>query len=290
MKSIYINQKAKENVIALYNKQLEELNIRYNDIFIETSFGKTHLIECGNQEKQPLLVFHGGNATSAYNLKYCDFLLPYFHIYAVDTIGHPGKSDEVSLSPYNQDYGQWAKEVIEKLGYSEISCLGGSFGAGILVKLMCVAPEMVTRSVLLVPAAIQNAYSIKNMNMAFSILMYRITNDKKWFLKCILSMAVKEENISKDIFTTAKCSIDNTKIKSIMPQNEKESELKKYKNPVLVMVAEYDCLFPAKKVITTVKRVWKQSQSYLLRDRGHIHELNEDEKKMIICALCNHIK
>lgn len=73
MKSIYRSQEAKEAVIALY-------------------------------DKQPLLIFHGGNATTAYNLKYCDFLLPHFHIYAVDTIGHPGKSDEVSLSPFNRDY------------------------------------------------------------------------------------------------------------------------------------------------------------------------------------------
>lgn len=32
-------------------------------------------------------------------------------------IGHPGKSKEISLSPYNQDYGKWEKEVTEQLGY-----------------------------------------------------------------------------------------------------------------------------------------------------------------------------
>lgn len=285
MKSIYKSAAAKSKVIALYDRQISELNIPFQDVYVRTSFGKTHLIECGDAGKTPLLVFHGGNATTAYNLKYCRFLLPYFHIYAVDTIGHPGKSVETSLSPFNQDYGKWAKEVIEKLGYGEMACFGGSFGAGILVKAMCVAPWMISRSVLLVPSAIKNAPSIKSINMMFPMCMYGLTRSEKWFVKCILPMAMKQENISKDILLTAKCSIDHARIKPIMPQNEKTAELRKYQNPVLVMAAQHDCLFPAEGVLRRAKEVWPQSRCYLLRDRGHINTLAEKEKRMIIRAL-----
>lgn len=285
MRSIYKSKSAKAAVIALYDRQVKELNIPYGDIYVQTSFGRTHLIECGDNKKPPLLVFHGGNATSAYNLKYCDFLLPHFHIYAVDTIGHPGKSAETSLSPFNQDYGKWVKEVIEKLGYDQIACFGGSFGAGILVKAMCAAPERISKSVLLVPSAIKNAPSLKSMNMMFPMCMYRITRQEKWFVKCILPMTVKEKYISKDILITAKSSIDHVKIKSIMPQNEKAGALRKYKNPVLVMAAEKDCLFPARGVLQRAKKVWPQGRYYLLKDRGHIHELTEREKQMIMQAL-----
>lgn len=285
MKSIYKSAEAKQKIIALYDRQIKELHIPYEDIYIETSYGRTHVIACGNEEKPPLLVFHGGNATTAYNLKCCDFLMPHFHIYAVDTIGHPGKSAETLLPPFGQAYGRWAKEVIEKLGYEKMACFGGSFGAGILVKLMCVAPKRVSKSVLLVPSAIRNAPSLKSMNMMFPMCMYLLTHSEKWFIKCILPMAVREENISKDILETAKCSIDNAKVKSIMPQNERTSALQKYKNPVLVMAAAKDCLFPAAGVLRRAKAVWQQSRCYLLRDRGHIHELTEKEKKMIINAL-----
>lgn len=285
MKSIYRSARAKEEILTLYDKQIEELHISYNDIYVNTSFGKTHLIECGDYNKKPLLVFHGGNATTAYNLKYCDFLLPYFHIYAVDTIGHPGKSDEVSLSPYNQDYGKWASEVIGQLGYESMACFGGSFGAGVLVKTMCVSPQMVERSVLLVPSAINNAMSIKSMNMMFPMVMYWITGKEEWFIKCILPMAITRANITNDILITARCSIDHAKIKSIMPQNEKLDQLQKYKNPVLVLAAEKDCLFPAKKVIPQAKKAWPQCAAYLLKDRGHINELTLEEKEMILKAL-----
>ena len=79
---------------------------------------------------EPLLVFHGDNATTAYNLLACDFLFQDFHIYAVDTIGHPGKSAMTCLSPLSYDYGRWAGEVIDALVYEKISLFGGSFGGG----------------------------------------------------------------------------------------------------------------------------------------------------------------
>lgn len=179
MKSIYRNEQSKKAVWKLYDRQMEDLEIPYTDLFVDTSFGKTHVIECGNLRGKPLLIFHGGNATTAYNLKYCGFLLNDFHIYAVDTIGHPGKSAEVSLSPRNQDYGKWAVDVIKGLGFHEMACFGGSFGAGILVKAMCVAPEVIQRSVLIVPSAIQNAPTYKSINMAFPMLMYWLTHKEK---------------------------------------------------------------------------------------------------------------
>lgn len=282
MKSIYRNEKSKNAVWELYDRQMEDLKISYRDLYVDTSFGKTHVVECGNLAGKSLLVFHGGNATTAYNLKACSFLQNDFHIYAVDIIGHPGKSAEVSLSPRNQDYGKWAVDVIKGLGYDRMACFGGSFGAGIIVKAMCAAPEVIERSVLLVPSAIRNAPAYKSINMVFPMLMYLLTHQEKWFVRCLLPMALTEQNITEDILTTARCSFDHVKIKSVMPQNESRESLCKYQNPVLVMAAEQDCLFPAKNVLLQAGKVWKQSIRYLLKDRGHINILTEAEEKMII--------
>ncbi len=127
--SIYKSQNGKEKLLALYDKQLLKLNMPFSDIYVKTSFGKPRLVEISNKTGKPLLVFHGGNATTAYNLLMCQFLLNDLHVYAVDTIGHPGKSDEICLSHKEYDYGKWASEVIDKIGYNSIACLGGSLGA-----------------------------------------------------------------------------------------------------------------------------------------------------------------
>lgn len=279
--TIYKSEKGKEEILALYDKQLKRLKGAYSDKWVSTSLGRTHLIETGNSAGIPLLVFHGGNATTAYNLLFCDFLMEDFHIYAVDTIGHPGKSAEVSLSARNYDYGKWASEVISAIGYESISCFGGSFGAGILAKTMCVSPEKIKRAVLYVPSGIKNAPAINSMSMMFPMIMYWITHEDKWLKKCMLPMAVSEENITDDIYETAKLSINHSKVKTGMPSNVSEKDMKKCKAPTLVMAAEKDCLFPAKGVIPRAKRIIENCTTYLVEGRGHMSSLTEEEKQMI---------
>lgn len=229
-----------------------------------------------------MLIFHGGNATTAYNLLACDFLMKDFHIYAVDTIGHPGKSAEVSLSARNYEYGKWASQVISAIGYESICCFGGSFGAGILAKTMCAAPEKVKRAVLYVPAGIKNAPAINSMSMMFPMIMYWITHKDKWLKKCMLPMAVTEENITDDIYETAKLSINYSKVKAGMPGNVAEKDMRKCKAPALVMAGEKDCLFPAKRLLPRAEQIIENVTTYLLVGRGHMSSLTEQEKQMII--------
>lgn len=282
MKTIYKSETGKKKILELYDQQLNRLPVLYKDLYIETSFGKTHLIETGNTEGMPLLVFHGGNATTAYNLLACGFLFSDFHIYAVDTIGHPGKSAETSLSAFNYDYGRWAAEVISGLGYDTMRMFGGSYGGGIIAKTMCAAPHMIQRAVIYIPAGIKNAVQIRNAQMMFPMVMYRITRKERWLKKTMLPMAITEDNITDDIFETARLSIDYVKVKTLMPTNVPASKMKKCKAPVLVMAAEKDCLFPAEGVLKRAEKIIPDCRTYLLRGRGHMHFLSDEEKKMIV--------
>ena len=279
--SIYKSEKGKSEILNLYDNQLNRLGILYKDKWISTSFGQTHLVETGNFDGIPLLVFHGGNATTAYNLLTCDFLFKDFHIYAVDSIGHPGKSAEISLSHINYDYGKWVSDVIDGLGFTKIACFGGSFGAGIIAKAMCVVPEKIDIAVLYVPSGIKNAPSVKNMRMMMPMIMYWITQKDKWLKKCMLPMAVKEENITDDIYETAKLSINYSKIKSGMPSNISKKLIKNYVAPTLVLAAEKDCLFPGKGVLKRTNKIFRNVKTYLLKERGHMSFLTDSEKLMI---------
>lgn len=108
--------------------------------------------------------------------------------------------------------------------------------------------------------------------------MQALSHKEKWIVRCFLPITLTEQGITEDFLATARCSIDNVKIKSVMPQNERCESLSKYQNPVLVMAAERDILFPANKVLHEVKKVWKQSITYLLNVRGDINELANEEK------------
>ncbi|GIN87893.1 hypothetical protein J6TS2_42790 [Heyndrickxia sporothermodurans] len=50
-----------------------------------------------------------------------------------------------------------------------------SFGGGVLAKLMCIAPEKVKKSVLIVPSGINNAFPISTVKMMIPLLKYKLT-------------------------------------------------------------------------------------------------------------------
>ncbi len=63
--------------------------------------------------------------------------------------------------------------------------------------------------------------------------------------RCWYFMAVTDENITDDIYETAKLSITYSKVKTGMPGNVDKALMVKCKAQTLVMAAEKDCLFPA---------------------------------------------
>ncbi|QSX07401.1 alpha/beta hydrolase [Sedimentibacter sp. zth1] len=280
--SIYKSQVGKTVSLKLYDEQMIKVGSPFKDIYVDTSFGKTHLIESGNLNGKALLVFHGGNSTTAYNLLMCKFLLNDFHVYAVDIIGHPGKSDEVKLSSNNYDYGKWADEVITKLGFSKIKCFGGSFGGGVLAKLMCVAPEKVDRAVLIVPAGINNAFPISSAKMMLPLIKYCMTKKEKYLIETALFMAIKEDVLDADTLAIIKDSFDNVKTKVGMPSNVSKKLMLKCKAATLVMASEMDCLFPARKVLSRAKKIIINCKVHKLEGCGHMHIMPERERKMII--------
>lgn len=280
--SIYKTKYGKEESLKLYDNQIKKLNCFISDLYVNTQFGKTHIVETGKLSGQPLLVFHGGNSSTAYNLLMCRYLLEDFHIYAVDIIGHPGKSDEVTLSPNNYDYGIWASEVIDGLGYEKMNCLGGSFGGGILAKLMCIAPDKVKKSVLIVPSGINNAFPINTMKMMLPLIKYKITKKEKYIKETALFMAIKEEVLDEDTLDILRDSFDHVKIKVGMPSNVSEQLMQKCKAPSLIMAGEKDCLFPASKVLSRAAKIIPNCKLHMIKGSGHLHIMPDAEKKMII--------
>lgn len=283
MKKVYKSKVSEKALIDLYDKQLARLNIVFEDIYVETRFGLSHVIKTGNKEGKPVLLFHGGNSTAPYYLAGFRDLLEHFCIYTVDTIGHPGKSAQTVLSAKTMDYGVWASDVITALGFEKICCIGGSYGGGVLVKLMCVSPEKVEKSVLIVPSGISNVSTFHVMiNMGIPMMMYIITKNEYWLRKTILLMAMDEKNIDEDTYEMVKYSFKHAVVKAGLPSNVPQEELKKFTSPTLLIAAENDCLFPGEKVINKAKMILPNLKTVLLHGQGHLCILPNNIMKRVV--------
>lgn len=185
-------------------------------------------------------------------------------------------------SPRGYSYGAWAREVMDGIGYGAMLCFGGSFGGGILAKLMCVVPEKVKKAVLIVPAGIHNALPISSAKMMIPLMKYLVTKKDVYLEKTVLYMALHRDVLDQHTRDTVKDSFDNVKIKIGMPANVAAQKLSRCHSPTLVIAGEKDCLFPAKKVLPKARKMISDCQTHVWNDSGHIHILPQAEKEFIV--------
>ena len=281
--SVCLDASSEKKIRDLYDRQVSALNIDVKDFYADTRFGKTHLLKTGNPKGKPILLFHGGNSTTPFNLRDFLFFRNNYLIYAIDTMGHPGKSAHTLLSPKNLEYGEWASDVINSLGFKKIICMGGSSGGGILMKLMCVAPHKISKAVLLVPSGICNASTTgKLFNVGFPLMMYRITQKEKWLRKAILPMVIDENEIDDCTLEMIKCIFDHGIINSDMPGNVIITDMKNYMPSTLLIAGEKDVLFPGRKLIARAKTIIPDLRTHLMKGSGHMCYLSSGKNRKVV--------
>ncbi|MFZ6028494.1 MAG: alpha/beta fold hydrolase [Chloroflexota bacterium] len=255
-KSIYRTVQGEAEVHALYDRQLAQLGVAVESRSVPTRFGLTHVLVAGPQEGMPLVMLHGGNTTNPATLGWILPLLEKYRLYAPDTIGHPGKSDPVRLSPRDSSYGQWLVDVLDGFGLAQPAVMGGSYGAGILLNMASYAPQRIARAVLLVPSGI---VSIPLRTMLLELLVplmfYNLAPSRKRLAQVMRPMFVGDP-IPADVLETTELVFRHVKIEPEMPRNVTKEELAAFEAPVLVLAAEKDRLFPARLVVPRARQIF----------------------------------
>ena len=131
----YKSKKAKRQILETYDELLRLWKIDFTERTVETRYGNAHVIECGCETGKPLVLFHGVGDDSALMWIYNAAALgKHFHLFAVDTIGGPGKS--TFTKAYNKKFNDvlWIDDVLDGLQLAQTSIAGVSNG-GYLVQL-----------------------------------------------------------------------------------------------------------------------------------------------------------
>lgn len=280
MKSIYISTEGKIKLLDIYDKMESELKTKFESRFVKTRFGKTHILIGGDEDAEPLICFHGGNVVNPITLKWVEPLAKKYRIYAPDTIGHPGKSDEVRLNPKSNEYAQWVCDFMDELGIEKAKFIGPSYGGGILIRLAAYAPERIEKAVFLVPSGIAGG-KITNMmkKILIPLAIYKVSsNDKNLYRAC---EAMFDTEIDHKLLLQIKYVYDYVKLETTFPSYATEEELINFKAPTLLFAAENDVFFPAKKIVPRAKDVFPTlSKVITLKNSSHFQ--NDRNLKMII--------
>lgn len=148
MKSRYKSAEGQRLIQVSYDRLLAAWHVETKETDIPTTWGVTHVITAGEPSNPPLLLLHGVGDDSAlmwiYNAKELSL---HFRLYAIDTMGGPGKSDPNEHYYESFDQAAWLDEIVDALGISGTDIAGVSNGAAMALNYVVQHPDKVGRIV-----------------------------------------------------------------------------------------------------------------------------------------------
>ncbi len=166
---VYRSEKMGREIRRTYDALLRQWGVPVEEADLRSAYGSTHVIACGKAEDPPLVLFHGVGDDSALMWIYnAASLSRRFRVYAVDTVGGPGKS--VPEAAYDRDFDDvlWIDGVLDALGIGKAFFAGVSHGGYLVQAYTASRPERVLRA-----ASISGALAVgKRKSMAAMMAIF----------------------------------------------------------------------------------------------------------------------
>jgi pimeloyl-ACP methyl ester carboxylesterase len=150
--SLYRSPQGYAAMMDTYDRQLACWPVPFQEQMLDTRYGETHVIACGDEDAPPLVLVHGLAASALVWRPNIAVLSQHFRTYALDNIGDAGKSAPTRPPLHNAAYGEWLVDVLDALHIDHASIMGISLGGWMTLKLAIHAPERVSSAIVLCPA------------------------------------------------------------------------------------------------------------------------------------------
>jgi len=282
MSSLFKSESGKKEILELYDQKLDQLNIAYKSVFVETSFGKTHIIITGDSSNPPLFIVHGSNGCAPIALECYPNLSSKYQVFAIDVLAQPNKSDETRLSMKDDSYGKWINEIIENLDLNDVVLAGFSFGGLIILKTLIHNATKIKEVFLASPAYIVNGNPLKALvKIVIPMKRYMFTKKLKFVERFLSEVFTDRDEFAIQYLSKVfiNFDMDFTPVPVIS-----KAEAKKITTPITLIAAKKDIMFPGEKMLKKAKKLLPLKQSFLLENSKHVQNIkgNSFFEKLIL--------
>lgn len=267
-RTIYKNDEGKRRISQHYETYIKSFKFPIERIYIDTSYGKTHMLVAGPPEGKPLFIFQGGNCINPMTLSWFLPLIDIYRIYAPDTIGHPGFSDENRISAKDDSFAKWIEELMNYFDIEKSAFIGPSYGAGIILRLASFMPDKIDCSILVAPAGIKLGSKLRMIKeILLPLVLFNTTSAQKYLSKITgimsnHSMKEIDQKIIGDVFKYVK-------LEQEMPKLTEKSELVNFTSPTLIIAGKRDVFFPENKLNKAAKEIIPNLTNFKTFDMAH---------------------
>jgi len=277
MKSHFKTEKGKKEILNLYNQKLDELNIEFEYLNIDSTYGETNIIVTGTASNPPIILVHGSNGCAPIALETYPNLSKNFRVYAVDVLAQPNKSAETRLSMKDDSYGRWMNEIITSLNIKNVIMAGFSFGGLIILKTLEFDESKIKEVYLSAPAYIVNGNPFKALFKIFiPMKKYMRTGKTKYVEKFLTEVFTEPDEFAFNFLSKVflHFNMDFTPVPVIS-----KIQANLIKTPITIFAAENDIMFPGSKMIKRARKIFPSLKSnQIFENSKHVQSKAENRQ------------
>jgi pimeloyl-ACP methyl ester carboxylesterase len=138
---------------AAYETAMQQWPVPYDDIFVPTSFGDTHIVASGPLDADPVVLLNPGGGSATIWSRNVEPLSQLHRVYAVDVIGEMNRSVPTRPIRNHSEFKLWMTQLLDGLQIQSTHIIGNSNGGFFTLETAYLLPSRTHRTVLISPAA-----------------------------------------------------------------------------------------------------------------------------------------
>jgi pimeloyl-ACP methyl ester carboxylesterase len=144
--SIYLSKEMESELMEIYDKHVAQWPEGTEDLFVDTEYGKVHVLACGSEANPPLVMIHAASMGAFSWYENLEPLLENYRIYSIDNIGEGNKSrlnDVLEFPGTQKEIADHFASIMDGLGVKRSPVFGASNGGFVAMCYTHFYPERV---------------------------------------------------------------------------------------------------------------------------------------------------
>lgn len=151
--SLYKDEIGQQIAHESYDEAMKLWPISYEEEWVKTEYGETHIIICGDKNSKPLFLLPGLFADATMWYPNVEELSKEYRVYVLDMINYGGKSIPSKRKVNSvEDYSKWFKSILTYYKYESTAIGGLSYCSWLSLALAKTIPDSVDAMILLDPS------------------------------------------------------------------------------------------------------------------------------------------
>ncbi|NUR31183.1 MAG: alpha/beta hydrolase [Catenulispora sp.] len=266
---------------AAYKAVLGKWPVPVEALDVRSAYGTTRVHASGPSDGRPLVLLHGGGATSTVWYATVADLTRHHRVYAIDTIGDVGRTVNDGTPVTTTDHlMDWLDGVFTELRVDGAALAGHSYGGWIALAYALHAPERVGRLVLLDPTDCFAGLALGYKARALPFLL----KPSAARLRALITWESGGKHIDPEWLDLMCRGAEFPRGKLVMPRRPDPKALRDMTIPTLVAVAERSRAHDARRVAATAEALLPKVTTAVLPGASH-HTIPTEQPDVLTGAM-----